>query len=127
MPIVSVSLNDKILEEVDRLEKLLGFSGRSEVMRAAIRHFVTEEEGANALSGNVHAILLVMHSQKAEDVITPIMHKFDEIVITHLHNKVQNDRCLETFLIAGDAKRIKGAFKTLQSSKKADYVKLLVI
>jgi len=57
MPIVSISLNDEILSELDRLKKSMGFSGRSEAIRAGIRNFVSEEKQKIELSGNVHAIL----------------------------------------------------------------------
>jgi len=127
MPIVSLSLNDKILDEIDKLEKSLGFSGRSEVMRAAIRHFITEEEAVNAMKGRIHAVLLITHSDRADEIITGATHKFDDIVVTHLHNKTEGEKCLETFIVAGDAARVKSMFKSLQSNRKADYVKLLVI
>lgn len=127
MPIVSLSLNEKILKEIDQLEESMGFSGRSEVMRAAIRHFIIEEQGAKAIAGKVHAVLLVTHSDRADEVITGATHKFDDIVVTHLHNKTEGERCLETFIVAGDANRVKMMFKILQSNKKTDYVKLLVI
>ncbi len=127
MSIVSISLNEGILKDVDSLEKSLGFSGRSEVMRAAIRHFIIEEKGANAVSGKVHSVVLVMHSQNAEDAITRTTHKFEDIIVTHLHNKFEKEKCLETFIVSGDAQRIKAMFKALQSSRKTDYVKLLMI
>ena len=34
MPIVSISLNDEILKQIDALQKNLGFSGRSDAIRA---------------------------------------------------------------------------------------------
>lgn len=127
MPIISLSLNEKILDEIDKLEKSLGFSGRSEVMRAAIRHFITEEEGVNAMKGRIHAVLLVTHSNSADEVIAGATHKFDDIVVTHLHNKTEGEKCLETFIVAGEAGRIRSMFKSLQSNRKTDYVKLFVI
>jgi len=67
MPIVSISLNDEILTELDKLQKSLGFSGRSEAIRAGIRSFVTEEKQNAQLSGNVHAILLVVHRNEFQN------------------------------------------------------------
>jgi len=61
MPIVSISLTEEILKEVDNLQKTLGFSGRSDAIRAGIRSFVSEEKQKAELSGDVHAILLVVH------------------------------------------------------------------
>ena len=40
MTIVSVSLNEDILHEMDKLQKALGFSGRSEIIRAGIRNLL---------------------------------------------------------------------------------------
>lgn len=127
MPIVSLSLNEKILDEIDQLEKSMGFSGRSEVMRAAIRHFITEEQGVKSMSGRVHAVMLVAHSNRADENIAEATHKFDDIVVTHLHNKTEGEKCLETFIVTGEAGRVKTMFKALQSNRKADYVKLLVV
>ena len=59
MPIVSISLTEEILREIDALQKNLGFSGRSDAIRAGIRSFVSEEKQKENLSGNVNAILLV--------------------------------------------------------------------
>lgn len=126
MPIVSLSLNERILQEIDKLEKSLGFSGRSEVMRAAVRHFITEKEEANAITGRINAVILATHSQDSDNIIASATHKFDDIIVTHLHNKAESERCLETFILKGDASRVKEMFKALQSNRKADYVKLLV-
>ena len=52
MPIVSISLNDEILKQIDSLQKNLGFSGRSDAIRAGIRSFVSEEKQKEDLSGN---------------------------------------------------------------------------
>jgi len=62
MPIVSISLNDEILKQIDALQKNLGFSGRSDAIRAGIRSFVSEEKQKEDLSRNVNAILLVVHN-----------------------------------------------------------------
>lgn len=127
MPIISLSLDDKTLKELDNLEKSMGFSGRSEVARAAIKHFITEKEEANSITGKVHAVLLVTHSQKSDVAISQMTHKFDDIIVTHLHNKMKGEKCLETFIVTGDAGRVKAMFKTVQSSRKAEYVKILVV
>ncbi len=127
MPIISLSLNEKILNEIDKLEKEMGFSGRSEVVRASIRHFVVEEATANKTEGNLYAVLLVSHSDTSDDTIAEATHRFDDIVITHLHSKAHGSKCLETFIVDGAAVRVKAMFKSLQSNRNAEYVKLLVI
>ena len=50
--IVSVSLNDDILEGIDKLQKTLGFTGRSEIVRAGIRNLLAEERMKQDLDNN---------------------------------------------------------------------------
>ena len=74
MPIVSISLTDEILKEIDTLQKNLGFSGRSDAIRAGIRSFVSEEKQKEDLSGDVNAILLVVHNDEYDNQVTEVKH-----------------------------------------------------
>lgn len=125
MPIVSVSLNDDILSEIDSLQKSLGFSGRSEIVRAGIRQLAAEEKDRQNLVGFTHALLMVVHDEESEKQVTDMKHGYDELVQTHLHSKVRGDRCLEVFLLKGDAEDVKKMTKEFQSNKKMDHVKLI--
>jgi len=99
MPIVSISLNDEILSELDKLQSSMGFSGRSEAIRAGIRAFVSEEKQKADLSGNIHAILLVVHNDEFDHVVSGITHNFEDLITTHLHSKIEKEKCMELFLI----------------------------
>ena len=125
MPIVSVSLNDDILSEMDSLQKALGFSGRSEIVRAGIRQLAAEEKDRQNLVGFTHALLMVVHDEESEKQVTDMKHGYDDLVQTHLHSKVRGDRCLEVFLLKGDAEDVKKMTKEFQSNKKMDHVKLI--
>ncbi|MEO9294761.1 MAG: CopG family ribbon-helix-helix protein [Nitrososphaera sp.] len=125
MPIVSVSLNDDILSEMDSLQKALGFSGRSEIVRAGIRQLAAEEKDRQNLIGFIHALLMVVHDEESEKQVTDMKHDYDDLVQTHLHSKVRGDRCLEVFLLKGDAEDVKKMTKEFQSNKKMDHVKLI--
>ncbi len=126
LPIVSISLNDNIIQELDKLQKFLGFSGRSEIVRASVRSLLLEEKKINELSGTLHSVLLVIHDEKSDQEISEIRHGFDKIINTHIHNKIDKDRCLEIFVLNGDAKEIKNIAKKFQGNKKMDQVRLVV-
>lgn len=127
MPIISLSLDEKILKELDKLGKTMGFSGRSEIVRASVKHFIDEKEGAEKLTGSPNVVILATHSEHADQTMAGISQRFEDIIVTHLHNKTKSSKCLETFIVSGSAERVKKMFKTLQSSRKVDYVKLLAI
>ena len=127
MTIVSVSLNQDILTEVDKLQKALGFSGRSEIVRAGIRNLLAEEKDRQNLSGSLFAVLLAIHDEKSDYQVTEMGHDFDKLITTHIHNKIDGDRCLEIFLLKGEADEIKDMAKKFQSNKRMDHVKLISI
>jgi len=127
MPIVSISLNNDILSEIDKLKKSMGFSGRSEAIRAGIRNFVSETKQNTELSGKVHAILLVVHNDEFDHIVSGIKHNFEDLITTHLHSKIEGDKCMELFVIDGEAERVSIITKDFQTNKKMDTVKLVTI
>jgi CopG family transcriptional regulator, nickel-responsive regulator len=122
---VSVSLNEDIMNEMDKLQKALGFSGRSEIVRAGIRNMLSEEKQHNDLTGILHSLLLVIHNEKSDDEISNIRHSYDRLINTHLHSKIDRNRCLEIFLLKGEAEEIRHMTRDFQSNKKMDNVRLI--
>ena len=127
MPIVSISLNDEILAELDMLKKTMGFSGRSEAIRAGIRNFVSEEKQKIELSGIVHAILLVVHNDEFDHIVSDIKHNFENLITTHLHSKIEGEKCMELFVINGEAEKVATITRDFQTNKKMDTVKLVTL
>ena len=127
MPIVSISLNDEILKQIDSLQKNLGFSGRSDAIRAGIRSFVSEEKQKEDLSGNVNAILLVVHNDEYDNQVTGIKHSYEDLITTHLHSKIEGDKCMELFMLKGEANLVTDITKDFKTNKKMDTVKLVTL
>ena len=126
MTIISISLNDGLLAGIDKLQKELGFSGRSEGIRAGARMLIAYSKEKEKLEGRLNFVLLLIHAQKAEDVVTEIKHEFEDIISTQIHNHLREDKCLEVFILEGDAARIKELVRLFQITGKMDYVKLIV-
>ena len=127
MPIVSISLNAEILSEIDKLQKSMGFSGRSEIIRAGIRNLIAEEKQRSNLSGIIHAILMIIHDEDSEQIVTGIKHSHEELIGTHLHSKIEGKKCMELFVIDGDAERVSTITKDFQVNKNMDTVKLVTL
>jgi CopG family nickel-responsive transcriptional regulator len=125
MPIISISLNDNILEEMANSQSTLGFSGRSELIRAAVRMFINEMKTQNEFTGKINGVLITSHSQDIEHFVTNIKHKYEDIINTQLHSRLEEGKCLEVFILEGAAERVKQMLKSLQTHKKIDYVKLM--
>lgn len=127
MPIISISLNEDIIKDVNRLQKIMGFSGRSEIVRAGLRSMVAEQREREDIVENVSALLLVIHDEENDYQATQMRHDYEGVINTHLHSKIDRDRCVEVFLLKGDAVLIKEMTKKFQINKKLDHVKLIAM
>jgi CopG family nickel-responsive transcriptional regulator len=126
MTIISISLNDKLLKEMEELQKELGFSGRSDVVRAGAKMLIADSKEKERLEGSLNSVLLVIHPQNVEDTVTEIKHGFEDIISTQIHNHLRKDKCLEVFILEGDATRVKELVRMLQTCGEMDFVKLIV-
>jgi CopG family nickel-responsive transcriptional regulator len=127
MPVVSLSLSDVLLEDFDKLQNTMGYSGRSEAIRAAIRLLLTDAREKQRLSGNVSGLLLAIHSHEAEHHVTQIKRRYVDVIHTQLHNRFKEGKCMELFILDGEAERIKELTTELQRNEENEYVKLLII
>lgn len=123
--IISVSLNDNILRDIDKLEKDMGFSGRSEVIRAGVRMLLNEQKELGKLKGKIDAVMTIIHDDHESDDVSKIRHKYQRIVKTQVHNHLENDKCLEIFVLCADSDLVKAAYKEFKSSR-VDFVRLMV-
>jgi len=127
MLIVSVSLNEKLLEEIDNIRDEIGFSGRSEVIRASARMLIADNKEKEKMDGEINSILVLIHGQEVEDRVTEIKHDFEDIINTQIHSHLKENKCMEIFILDGMAERIKLLWKMFQKSRKIDYIKLIVV
>ncbi|MCD6479356.1 CopG family ribbon-helix-helix protein [Candidatus Bathyarchaeota archaeon] len=124
--IISVSLSESLLEEVSRIQREMGFSGRSEVVRAGLRRLIAERRERERLSGRINSILLVVHEREDEDIVNRIKHEFDDVINTQLHSHLRGEKCLEIFILDGEAERIKEIVDCFETCGKMEYVKLII-
>lgn len=127
MTIVSISLNEDIIKDIDKLQKTMGFSGRSEIVRAGLRNMIAEEREREEIAGPISALLLVIHDEENDEQVTQMRHDYEEVINTHLHSKIDQDRCVEIFLLKGEASSIKEMTKKFQTNRKLDHVKLIAM
>lgn len=124
MGIVSISLNDNILREMDELQKEFGFTGRSELIRAGIRMLLSDKLEKEKQTGEIGCVLTVTHEEDDEESVTKIKHRYENIIQTHLHCKIKNNKCLELFILNGKAEKINAMSREFQASDEMEHVKL---
>ncbi len=126
MPIVSLSLDKETLNELDKIQNFFGFKGRSQTVKAAIRELLTSNKSLSVLSGEISAVIIVIHSELIENKLTELKHLFDEIILSQLHNKLDENDCIDIFMLKGSSKQIKKMYSEFQQIKKISYLKLFI-
>lgn len=127
MTIVSLSFPDKMLDEMDDVQKTSGFTGRSELVRAAIRLLLEDSREKDALAGELNGLIVVTHEQDEEAPVTKLKHDNEDIIKMHLHSKTKSSVCVELFLVQGDAKKVVAMAKAFQAEDKMKSTKLIQI
>ena len=127
MAIVSLSFPDQMIKDLDQIQDIGGFAGRSELVRAAIRLLIDDRKEKDSLLGHVNAVVVVTHDESNEAPITKLKHEFEDIVKTHIHNKISHGNCVELFLVEGEGKKVASMTKAFQREEKMKSVKLIVI
>ena len=127
MTIVSLSLPDSMIKSMDEIQKSRGFSGRSELVRTAIRLLLQDTQEKDSLKGTISAILIATHDQEDEEAVTKLKHAFKDIVRTHLHSNITDNNCVELFFLDGEGTKIASMTKGFQNEDSMKSVKLLTV
>jgi CopG family nickel-responsive transcriptional regulator len=107
------------------VQRVLGFSGRSEVFRAGARLLIQDAKAAQELEGEQGGVLIVLHGKGSESDITVAKHEYEDIVDTQLHNHSLEGKCLDIFILKGNAMRLRDMARHVTACGEVDYVKLI--
>jgi len=127
MPIVSVSMPESMVRSLHEIQKSQGFSGTSEVVRAALRLLLADAKEKEAVTGHVEAVVVVTHSEDREEPVTRLKHRFEDVVKTHIHSKAGKGTCAEVFLLEGDGTKTTSMAKAFQREDGIKAVKMVVL
>ena len=124
MTIISVSLTDKNLEELDRLQDALGLAGRSEAIRVCMRATVDEIREREKMYGEVEGIMIVVHGSDGNE-LDEISHEHQGIITLQVHSHLKNRKCLDVFLVGGKAEAIRDMLSSFQKNESLEYIKFI--
>ena len=125
MTIVSLSLPGPMIQSMDQIQEALGFSGRSELVRAAVRLMLEDEREKAKLTGTVSGLLVVTHDRDREEPVTALKHRYEGIIRTHVHSKTSSTICVELFIVQGPAKQVvemSSSFRAEDKMKSSKFI-----
>ncbi|MFC6753479.1 CopG family ribbon-helix-helix protein [Halorubrum tibetense] len=101
MPVVSVSMPESLLNELDDFIEDHGYSGRSEAVREGARGLIDEFDMAE-FDGEVACMIAARfeHDSTAEASLSELRHAHAELVTSSVHSHA-GGACLELFVVEG--------------------------
>jgi CopG family nickel-responsive transcriptional regulator len=128
MSIVSLSIPKNLLEKVDSYIREQGFANRSEIIRQALRAYMSESRRLSELQGKTTATITIIYQRDAKTgQITDIQHSYSNVVLTFLHTHIEEGYCIEIIVAKGDARVIKALIDALRANKQISEVKVTIL
>ncbi len=108
MPIVSISMSDADLREIEKLQRESRVTSRSELLRRAVQALVAERAELEQLAGEITAIVIVIYSDRGKnDQCDEVQHIFGRLLMTTMHAHSKNGDCIDVMLVQGHADEIR--------------------
>lgn len=125
MTVVSFSLDDDLLDEAEEVMDEMGFEGRSRFIRAAIVALMEDHQRHEAMEGQTEAVMVLTHTEDETGTVQEALHAHEDMIETHLHSHLSDDRCLELLIMDGPAGPIKDLWDTCRRQQSVHDVTLL--
>jgi CopG family nickel-responsive transcriptional regulator len=118
MSVVSISMPEALLERIDEFADEHGYSGRSEVVREGTRTLLEEFQGRNIDGQKQMCTVSVVfeYCQPAvQQRLTGVRHEYDAIVSATTHAHVQDQYCMELYVLEGTTEALSGFVNTVRA------------
>jgi CopG family nickel-responsive transcriptional regulator len=128
MTIISLSIPDNLLKQIDQNIKEKGFASRSEITRQALRLYLTEDLQIEDLEGEAIATITLIYKEDADRRrLLETQHVYGDLVATFLHTHIHHGFCLEVIILKGEALLIRKFVDRLRQNPEIVQIKIVVL
>jgi len=126
LEILSISIDDSSLKQLNGIQKKLGFKSRSKMLRNAILSMMKDYEALDSLKGKTDAVFVLAYPENEKNKVSDVLHRFEDAIKTELH---QHDygMCIDVLNISTEAKEVRDIFSELKRSKSIHSVTYVII
>ncbi|MGD0027553.1 MAG: nickel-responsive transcriptional regulator NikR [Candidatus Bathyarchaeia archaeon] len=128
MVIISLSIPDELRNELDRILGEEWYASRSEVVRQALRKYISEYKELENMKGNIVATITALYEKRDKnEELTQLQHEFGDVMTTYLHTHLTEKSCLEVMVVKGPSKRLKDMIDGLKANRHVTQLKFSVM
>ena len=128
MGIISLSLPDELLEKLDAILGEERDATRSEVVRQAVRSYISQYNELDKVKGQIIATITVLYEKiEKNEELSRLQHEFSDMITAYLHSHLTETSCLEVMVVKGSAKRLKDLVDGLKANKPVKQINFSVM
>jgi CopG family nickel-responsive transcriptional regulator len=128
MSIISISIPASLLQKVDSYKREQGFANRSEIVRQALRDYISESKKLSELRGKITVTIAVIYRREAKrGQIADLQHSYGNAILTFLHTHAEEDRCIEIVVAREEAHVIRALIGALKANRQISEVKVTIL
>ena len=126
----TISLDEKLAKEFDRLIQAKGYVNRSEAVRDILREKLEQSRLARDEAPYCIAALSYIynhHERELAERITGLQHDHHDLTVAAMHSHLDHDNCLETVILKGATAEVRQFADALMAESGVRHGKLNVI
>ncbi len=127
---ITITLDDELMAQVDKLVGSHGYDGRSEAMRDLVRaglQVVDEQAGE---SRQCMAALVYIYDHAARELarrLTERQHDHHDLAVSSLHVHLDHDTCMEVAVLRGETERVRELATKVMAERGVRHGRLIVV
>ncbi len=129
MPVVSLSLPSTLLERLDEFVRRYGYTGRSELVRDAIREYISSRFPEEAMKGTIYGVIIALTNHEAkpsvDQRVIDTIHLHQALIKSFYHQLLTGGWCLNIAIIEGKWTEMQSLIRALRKIKGVDDLRFI--
>src|SRR5688500_4807337 len=125
MGIISASLPDDLVADLDAAIRKGKYKGRSDFLRAAV---LTRLQERHPLKGqHVHGTLTITNPHGKESRMSEVRHAFHDVVLSLMHTHCEPETCMDVMIVGGTTHRVEALKDAFERTRDVTRSRLVVM
>jgi len=127
---ITITIDDDLLDELDRMIHIRNYPNRSEASRDLARLGLKEAALQNGESAHCYGIMSYVYNHQARNLsrrLTAHHHLFHDLTVSSLHVHIDSGRCLEVSILQGPSNALRKFADDVVSQKSLEHGDIKII
>ena len=127
---VTITLDDDLMVDLDRIIELRGYQNRSEAIRDLARTGIQQAKHEHGQSRDCVAALVYVYDHSARDLASRLVqtfHDHHEMAHATLHVHLDHDSCMEVVVLKGHTREVQHCAEHVIAERGVRYGRLTMV